>query len=366
MNKQASDIPPNDPHIVAVRFQPLQLRRAREIAGLTKAELAERIGKTPSSLSQFESGSIKPDAQTLAGLSMSLGVPVSFFARERQREILDLNDCHFRTLRSASQQKRRQSVRIGEVLDDLLRVLEDFGVSLPSENVLLLKRQAHSPEEIEQLATEVRRTWGLGLGPITRPIQLLESKGIRVLPLSKSCEEVDAFSFWRGKVPVILLSLSKPPSRVHFDVAHELGHLVLHDDVVPGSTESESEADLFASAFLMPQETFSQEIPSRWNFSVFLALKRRWHVSIQAAVYRSYRLGKISLSSYRRAFMYLNHFQFRRAEPDEWLLDRPHVLRKALSLVEQELPMSEIATALGLHSRFLSELVEPLLGGPGC
>ncbi|HEY0714795.1 MAG TPA: XRE family transcriptional regulator [Polyangia bacterium] len=365
MKSHGADSLPNDPHLVAIQFQPVQLKRARELAGYTKTELAATIAKTPSALSQFESGVIRPDAQTLASLSLALGVPVSFFARPSFGDQLDLDACHFRTLRSTSQHRRRQAVRIGELLDEVLRTVEKFGVSLPAERVSSLRRGVSSPEEIEQCAADVRRSWGLGMGPIPRPITLFESNGVRILPLSKACEEVDAFSLWRGPDPVVLLSLAKPASRVHFDAAHELGHLVMHDDVQPGSPEAESHADRFASAFLMPKETFLQEAPSRWSFPVFLALKKRWRVSIQAAVVRTYQLGHLSLASYRRAFMYLNHFQLRRQEPDEWILERPQVLRRALALVEKELPASALAAELGLHARFLNELLEPVTAMDG-
>src|SRR4051812_25232074 len=101
----------------------------------------------------------------------------------------------------------------------------------------------------------------------------------------------------------------------------------MHDDVAPGSPRAEEEADRFASAFLMPKATFLQEAPTRWSFPVFRSLKKRWHVSIQAMVHRAYQLGRLTLASYRRAFMYLNHFQLRRLEPDEWALERPQVLK---------------------------------------
>lgn len=352
--------PPTDPHLVALRFRPEQLRRARELAGLTKTELADRIEKTASALSQFEAGASRPDAETLASISLALQVPVWFFCRDSVDQLLDLESCHFRTLRATSQGRRRQAVRVGELLDELLSVLEGEGVSLPREHVSVLRRSVSTPEKIEALAGDVRSAWGLGNGPITSPIPLAESHGVRVLPLTKACEEVDAFSFWRGNSPVVLLSLAKPPSRVHFDLAHELGHLLMHDDVAPGSPQAEAEADRFASAFLMPKAAFLQEAPARWSFPVFLALKRRWRVSIQAAVYRSYQLSRLSLASYRRAFMYLNRFQMRRLEPNEWTLVGPQVLNRALELVADDFPISALSDELGIRVGLLHEMLAPI------
>jgi Zn-dependent peptidase ImmA (M78 family)/DNA-binding XRE family transcriptional regulator len=352
--------PIKDPHIAALRFQPTQLMRARELRGLTKASLAERIDKTASAISQFESGQIRPDPETVGRLAMALGLPVAFFAKDAPSSQLSLEDCHFRSLRSTSQYVRRQSIRTAELIDELLIELEAEGVVLPKPDLEGLKRPAMSPDDIEELAVEVRKAWGLGLGPIHDPIPLLESVGIRFLPLASEHAEVDAFSFWKSGKPYIVPAMQKASSRTHFDVAHELGHLLIHEDVSPGNPELEGEADLFASAFLLPRETFLRECPTRWTLATFRALKRRWRVSIQGLTVRAHRLGRLSESSYRRAFMRMNQLKIRRAEPDEWVLDRPMVIPEALRLIQDTLPLATVSERLGLSERNLRDLLEPL------
>ena len=59
----------------------------------------------------------------------------------------------------------------------------------------------------------------------------------------------------------------KPKGRIFFDMAHELGHILLHPwseslDLI-GKEEfksRENQANRFASAFLLPKESFLQEI----------------------------------------------------------------------------------------------------------
>ena len=352
---------PDDPHLVALRFQPAQLTRARELRCLTKTALAERIDKTPSAITQFESGKVHPDGGTVARLALALAVPARFFARLSVVNATPLEACHFRSLRSVSQYLRRQAVRVGEIVQEVTLILEEEGVQFPDDGITALKSTVRSASDIEALAAEVRRHWGLGAGPIPEIIPLLESKGIRALPLVDACEAVDAFSAWVDGKPFVMLALDKPASRVHFDAVHELGHLLMHEDAVPGSPELESEADAFASSFLMPRETFLAECPSRWHFATFRALKRRWRVSIQGLVVRAYRLGRLSQSSYRRAFMDLGKLGMRMNEPDEWPLTEPAVLRRALELVTDDLPMSRIADTLGLHESNLIQLVEPIV-----
>ncbi|MEZ4301538.1 MAG: ImmA/IrrE family metallo-endopeptidase [Polyangiaceae bacterium] len=354
---------PQDPRLVAIRFQPEQLTRARELRGLTKAALAALVDKTPGAISQFESGLTKPDSHTVARLGLALAIPVSFFARRVVGPSILSDACHFRSLRSVSQSLRRQAIRIGEIGHEVLALVQSDGVELPKDEISPLKCLPRSPEQIEQLAYDVRRRWGLGAGPIHEVLPLLESKGLRVLPLTAACAEVDAFSTWAEGEPIALLSFAKPSSRVHFDAAHELGHLLMHDDVSPGNPVLEGDADGFASAFLVPRESFLPECPSRWNLRDFQSLKARWRVSIQALVVRAHRLGKLSVASYRNAFIDLNRWGYRQAEPGEWDLMQPVVLRQALELVSDDLPLSRIAKLLCLHEVQLRQVLGPLTPG---
>lgn len=136
-----------------------------------------------------------------------------------------------------------------------------------------------------------------------------------VLPISEAHADVDAFSTWAGGRPSILLAPNKGVSRALFDAAHELGHLVLHDDThSPGAKEVEDEANRFAGAFLAPRETFSRECPQRWSLPAFLRLKERWWMSMAALAQRGLNLDLSSESSYRSAYQGLNMLGFRKKE----------------------------------------------------
>ena len=59
----------------------------------------------------------------------------------------------------------------------------------------------------------------------------------------------------------------KPKGRIFFDMAHELGHILLHPwseslDLISKEEfkSRENQANRFASAFLLPKESFLQEI----------------------------------------------------------------------------------------------------------
>ena len=77
-------------------------------------------------------------------------------------------------------------------------------------------------------AAALRGQWGRGPGPLPNLVHMAEAHGVRVLKLPAGAAEVDAFSVWHDGSPYVFLTTSKTPERARFDLAHELGHLVLH------------------------------------------------------------------------------------------------------------------------------------------
>ena len=96
--------------------------------------------------------------------------------------------------------------------------------------------------------------------------------------------------------------------RLRFDLAHECGHLVMHQGVETGDRETEIQAHRFASAFLLPTTAFVTEFPRRAHYLDWpglYTLKRRWGVSVRAIVRRAYDLGMIDAAQYRTANVHL-------------------------------------------------------------
>jgi len=347
----------DDIHLAAHLFNPERLILAREFRGFTKAELALRIGKTASAISQFESGYFKPDPKTLASFALALGMPLGFFALKSTIGPLMIDNCHFRSLRSASQRERRRLLSTAKLLYDLLVFINEF-IDLPQQQVPRISSAINNIDDIEECAVSVRKSWGLGLGPIPNLIGLLESKGVIVSFVPDSCREVDAFSFWYEQNPLIFLINEKNnSSRARFDAAHELGHLVMHIDAAPGNPELERQAHRFAGAFLLPKKSFMIECPRRLNWQHFYELKNRWKVSVAALLKRAFDLQYISESSYRRAFVQLNKRRERIVEPHEPPMEMPTLLTHSIKLIADKWPIEAIALQLGLRTSDLKTLI---------
>lgn len=330
-------------------LNPKMVTYARELQGLTKKDLAAKIGKTPATLTRIENGSLVPELDTFFSLSRALDVEASFFARPSGKyPVFDLSRIHFRGKRSVSASKKRLLIRSGEAVYDVMSFFEKEKIVFPKDALSEFVTTTKSSYEIEELAIRVRHELGLGFGPLPDLIHLLESMGVFVLFLPKDKNiPVDAFSSVRDSRHIILVCPHQPSSRILFSIAHEIGHLLLHE-FTDGSMQQENEANRFASAFLLPWKNFKEECPTRWNINVFIDLKKRWGVSISAMLYRAKGLGCISEASYTRAIRYMKQHDIYYTEPAEPTIERPMLFKEAFNLlVTHGLTMEHIIESLG-------------------
>src|SRR5205085_3002223 len=107
-------------------------------------------------------------------------------------------------------------------------------------------------------------------------------------------------------------------SRQRFDAAHELAHLVLHRGVDPKRLNSaadykimEDQAHYFASALLMPAESFASDLYAP-TLDGMLSLKQTWKVSVAAMIKRCEALGIIDDEGARRLWINYNRRGWRR------------------------------------------------------
>lgn len=350
---------------VQLALNTLDIKRitfARELRGFTKKELANRIDKTPSAISQIESGTIRPDSETLLRMSVALKLPVIFFASKDNNPLpINLEACHFRSKKNVPQSKRLQSVRAGDLLIDLINYLKEKGIVFPQDKISDFNSTPQKVNEIEAAAADLRKHWGLGLGPIPNLVKLVESKGIFVLPITSMCTDIDAYSRNEQGRPYIMLALQKSASRIRFDVAHELGHIVMHEDITTGCSTTEKQANRFASAFLAPRDSFIHECPRQWNFHAFERLKYRWKISIAALIRRAYDLGCLSDFAYRTGNIYLRENGLHICEGEEWEIERPTMFQQAFTLLKENCSLQELSENMRIYTSEIKDIVSSIV-----
>jgi len=135
--------------------------------------------------------------------------------------------------------------------------------------------------------------------------------------MSQPSQQLDAFSFWVGTEPFVLLNARGTAERRRWDIAHELGHLVMHrGHHVPTDRGREDEADEFASHFLLPADRLHATVSTPVTLASVRKEKVAWGVSAFAYIRRLRSLGYASEWEYRNLVIEASKAQLRRHEDD--------------------------------------------------
>lgn len=334
-----------------IRFQPMEplvperFREARLSRGMTASELADHVSISRQSISKYELGTGEPSAQILDAISIQLGVPVSFFYKPLSTSE-NRGTTFFRSLKTnAARAKEIMSIR-GQWATDIARVLsEDIvfpAIDFPDLPNAQSQLTEFSLDDIEDIAMHIRECWNLGTSPISNMARTLELHGVIICTIKTGFAETDACSAYVGGRPFIFLDTQKECAvRTRFNMAHELGHLILHGHISQADLEQkdvlnrvEHEANQFASCFLLPRNSFLVDVRST-SLQSFLPLKRKWKTSIQSMIYRCKDLALFSDSQWLYIQKQISAKRWRKNEPfdDEWPCEDASILRTAVKML---------------------------------
>lgn len=327
-------------------FQASRLTQAREARGLnTRLSLASLLGVATSTVSRWEDGSSSPSAEMLEKLAALLRVRPAFFLRPVAPSG---GAVFFRSLAAARKRDRaRQRARL-EWLRDITSVIGHY-IRLPPVDVPDLLAGADwrtlRDEDLERMATDLRRHWRLGLGPIANVLMPIERAGIIVACDEMGTTNLDGLCRWSetdGR-PFVLLATDKMNFfRRQMDAAHEMAHAVLHRGVDEASlTENfdivERQAFRLASAFLMPGETFALAA-AQPSMSRLRVLKETWRVSIKAMIRRCQDLEILDREDATQLYKYYSARGWSKGEPgdDAVASARPRLLAQAAGMIADQ------------------------------
>jgi len=318
-------------------FNGRRLTMVRQLAGLRKSRLADLIGMSPASVTGWESGAKQPNRATVAKLALALRVEPQFFAGGGPPHV---EKPHFRSLRSTPQVAQDEAGAYGQFVAEITGLLEKV-VELPET---LLPDFPVAPDEAdaspEEVAREAREFFGVTPGPIRHVVRLAERAGVVVVFSEPGISAIGAYSLHTGTRPIIVLNPVKDDYyRQRFDVAHEIGHLIMHHDAEPGGKVAEEQANRFAAEFLMPAEEIGPHLPTTTagrGWTKLAELKEHWGVSLAALLYRARTLGVMGDVTYRNAMIRMSQNGWRRAEPGRISsLEAPSMLARAREVINE-------------------------------
>lgn len=341
-------------------FNGERLKVARFRRKLSGKGLAEAADLTAVTVSKIENGH-QPERDTAERLAKALGYSVDFFYLDYP-ETLEARAVSFRSLKKMSAKERNASLAAGSIGIALYEWI-DQRFNLPEPDLIDLSKERERPAVAARI---LRQHWGLGDRPIGNLLKLYESKGIRVLSLSENTPNVDAYSFWHDDRPYMFLNQRKTAERSNFDSAHELAHLVLHfhaDGETSAKDDLETQADQFASAFLMPEADIRSSVGHIYSASQVIKAKGRWKVSAMALARRFFDLGLLSEWSHRSIIIELGKRGFRSGEPIGVDREKSTVLDKVLTtLWSKGITKNSIANDLNVPLEEVETLIFDLAG----
>ncbi len=321
---------------------PIRIKQARILRGMTMEDLSKSIDITKQAISKIEMGTLNVSPGTLLKISEALNFPIHFFSKEI---IMNQNSedsiTFFRTKKIPAKTASAWNELIEIINYDIIGYIKSY-FNLPEANFPdisdISSDERYTNEDIERIAMRLRKYWELGSGPINNLAHVAQKNGIIVVRINLNDNKTDAFSKWKNKTPYILLNAYKNNLfRSRFDLAHEIGHLILHNGIDPNkfaNDEIEDEANKFASAFLLPEDAFGDEVYTI-TLDSLLPLKKRWKVSVNAMTRRCLSLGFITQERYTSLQKQISARRWRTAEPldDIYLPEKTQMLNECLEVL---------------------------------
>lgn len=325
-------------------FNGNRLKTARQYRGLTVEELAKKINVSKQAVSQYETGKIEDvPFQRIFSISNVLNFPYKYFVQDDITN-LKTGTTYFRSLMKTSKKYRlAQEIKM-EHIAVIYSCLNEY-IDFPRLNLPNSVGKTYSPSEAAKV---LRDYWDLGDKPIENIMYTVEQNGIIVTTFATETDDIDAFSQYvaldNSDLFIIALSNNKESaSRMNFDIAHELGHIMLHEwsedeDILSREEfkQKEKEANEFAAAFLLPERSFIQDVsldPQRLDY--YVQLKRKWKVSVAAMLYRCCDLGLITQGQYQYLMRVMQNKGWRKTEPLDRTMkaSQPSLLADAIDLL---------------------------------
>jgi len=333
-----------------------RLRQVRDLRRLTQAQLARDLGIHQSAIAKIEQGSFEPSDDLLERIALQTGFPKSFFNSEDTVDFPEGSLVLYRRQAKLAAGDANYLFQLAHIAFEHLfarnaKKVRSIPISIPrlqDEDVITAAQLTRSSLNVEPLV------------PIQGFVRRVERAGVICIALGiDEIEGFDAFGTWVEKWPVIVFDGGKPIDRIRLSLAHELGHLVLHQAIRGSSSNAEDEAKAFAAELMMPEEAMHSEIVPPLTLTSLFDLKLRWGISMQALIVRAHHLKIITYNQYRYLMTSLSQQGYRKNEPgsDKLPPERPRQLRQIAEMLYQG-DIRRLAIDVGLPPQLAMSLLE--------
>lgn len=312
-----------------------QLIFAREYRGYTQTELAKSIeGLSQSNLSKFEKGFGVLSEEIQRKIIDYLDFPLEFFKRKINTSIENGNYRKRATISKKLVQQFENKCRlVGYSVDEFSETVEWPEFTLSPLNV----EEGFSPSYVANYSRKLLKL--KPNEPVKNINKLLEEKGIIIYEINE-IDKFDGVSFVTDKgFPVIIVNQNFSSDRKRFTIAHELGHLLLHNEnyfPISSYRNKENEANEFAAEFLMPENEIRNSLRGL-RMGDLGDLKNYWLTSMSSIIHRAKVLNCIDDNRYKFFMIEMSRYGYNKKEPIEVFIDSPTCFKNAYNLLKEEL-----------------------------
>ena len=327
-------------------LNPEMFRLARDSRGHTQEELSRLSDVVQGTISKLELGIKEVSFETVERLARALQYPVSFFYLDEKYRGMGISVIFYRKKASTAQKH-------------IKRLQAQINICRINAKALLREASLDTPADIQQyditefpgtpadVAAMVRASWKLPAGPIRNLIGTIENAGGLVFRFPFGTSDIDAISQWPDDMPpLFFLNSSAPVDRARFSLAHELGHMVMHQSA---SETMEVEANQFAAALLMPAQDIRSQLHGM-SLELAAKLKPYWRTSMISLVKRARDLECLAPARYTSLCMYFTKLGYRQSEPYPIAHEEPKLISKLISAhIESGFTPEEMARIMHLE-----------------
>lgn len=237
-----------------------RIKALRDKLGLSQDELARVFGfKDRQTVSAIETGERRVSAEELLLVVEKLGVSLDYFSDP----FLLVGEGRFSWRQTGLRPERLSAYErnAGRWIAAFRRMAPEVGYETPLLRHSLGLTRQHSFEDAAAAGERLAAEFDLGEVPADALPKAMEDLGLVVLMVN-AIEGISGAACRLAELDTVLINRREVPGRRHFDLAHELFHILTWDAMTPEHIEEATEtggprieqlANSFASAVLMPK-----------------------------------------------------------------------------------------------------------------
>lgn len=225
----------------------------------TLKELSQRIDCDESFLSKVEHGERNISLSKLSKISDILKIPLEFFITDKEYSIAAYG-------RSNNSKDKEMQILISEL--NLIAYNVDYLAGILNVNLCYNgPRDKYNREVTDKLINEIKINLSLPdiIDYTTLSEQLTEKWKVMIFEIPLKFDDLSGLTLKYNDKIVIFINENHTSERKLFSLAHEIGHLILHNNqnlsvLLSRNDEREKDANKFAEMFLIPSKLFYDQL----------------------------------------------------------------------------------------------------------